>query len=182
MIICAGQIEQIPGAWPVGIGMVEAAINLTRLCLLSPPPALLFAGTAGSYGGFDLLDVVESRRAANVEVAYLQNAAYTPIDNAIALENVSRETSFPETVVNSSNYITTESKAAERFRRLGLGIENMEFFAIMKVAAHFEIPAKGVFVITNHVGKDAHKEYLANRDAAIRTLDQVIQRYYRAWQ
>ncbi|HHO65290.1 MAG TPA: purine-nucleoside phosphorylase, partial [Epsilonproteobacteria bacterium] len=50
MIICAGKSEQFDFAMPVGVGMLEVAINLTRLCEAKKPDYILFVGTAGSYG------------------------------------------------------------------------------------------------------------------------------------
>ncbi|MCI0500930.1 MAG: purine-nucleoside phosphorylase, partial [Epsilonproteobacteria bacterium] len=33
MIVCAGRSETFDFAIPVGVGLIESAINLTRLCL-----------------------------------------------------------------------------------------------------------------------------------------------------
>ena len=50
MIICAGRNETFPFAHPIGVGLIESAINLTRMCLFDKPDYLLFVGSAGSYG------------------------------------------------------------------------------------------------------------------------------------
>ena len=67
MIICAGESEQFDFALPIGIGMTDVAINLTRLCLSQKPKFLLFVGTAGSYGEKKVFDIIESKTAANIE-------------------------------------------------------------------------------------------------------------------
>ena len=46
----------------------------------------------------------------------------------------------------------------------------MEFYSIVKVAKEFEIPVKGIFVITNYCDKDAHKLYLENIKDAKKVL------------
>jgi len=37
MFICAGESEQFDFAIPVGIGMVDVSVNLTRLCMAQKP-------------------------------------------------------------------------------------------------------------------------------------------------
>ena len=70
MIICAGESEQFDFALPVGIGMTDVAINLTRLCLSHKPNFILFVGTAGSYGEKKVFDIIESKTAANIENSF----------------------------------------------------------------------------------------------------------------
>jgi len=166
MIICAGDIEQFDFAIPVGIGMVNSAINLTRLCLLNPPEFILFVGTAGSYGNHNIFDIIESRTAANIENSFFTHGAYTPLDNVISTaDNVSRET-----IVNSSNYITTHPTLSSHYLKQNIQLENMEFFAILKVAQELNISAGGVFVVTNYCDKDAHKSFMNNRKKAMEKL------------
>ncbi len=50
MIICAGRNETFKFAESIGVGLIESAINLTKLCLINKPDSLLFIGSAGSYG------------------------------------------------------------------------------------------------------------------------------------
>ncbi|MDF1875285.1 purine-nucleoside phosphorylase [Sulfurimonas sp. SAG-AH-194-I05] len=162
MIICAGNNETFSFAQPMGVGMVETAMNLTRLCLFDKPEFLLFVGSAGSYGDHKIFDIVESKTASNIELAFLRNDAYTPLDNVVTTntENVK------DIVVNSSNYISTCKDLAAKFLPLGIGIENMEFFAVLKIAQEFNIPAGGVFCITNYTDENAHADFLKNHDKA----------------
>ena len=166
MIICAGDIEQFDFATPVGIGMVNVAVNLTRLCLLNPPEFLLFVGTAGSYGNYKIFDIIESRSAANIENSFFTHGSYTPIDNVISsADDVSRET-----IVNSSNYITTDQDVSKHYLKNKIELENMEFFAVMKVAEELKIPAGGVFAVTNYCDKEAHQNFMRNRTEAMKKL------------
>ena len=162
MIICAGNNETFNFAQPTGIGMVETAMNLTRLCLFDKPEFLLFVGSAGSYGKNEIFDIVESKTASNIELSFLTNDAYTPLDNVVSTNT----TNVKDIVVNSSNYISTNKELTQKFLALGIGIENMEFFAVLQVAQEFNIPAGGVFCITNYTDSNAHEDFLKNHEKA----------------
>jgi nucleoside phosphorylase len=144
------------------VGLVDSAMSLTRICLTQKPDFLLFVGSAGSYGEYNIHDIVESKTAANIELGFLDNSAYTPIDNVISAQTQSTK----DVIVNSSNYITASTKAMEQLRALEMGIENMEFFAVMRVAQVFGIPAGGVFCVTNYCDENAHRDFVANHGFA----------------
>ena len=173
MIICAGNNETFDFATPMGVGLIESAINLTRLCLFDKPEFLLFIGSAGSYGEHKIFDIVESKTASNIELGFLSGDAYTPLDNVIStnIDQTKRDV-----IVNSSNYISTNEELTKKFLKLGIGIENMEFFAVLKVAQEFDIPAGGVFCITNYTNKNAHEDFLKNHEEAKRILEQHVKK------
>ena len=170
MIVCAGNNEHFSFATPMGVGLVEMSINLTRLCLMDPPEYLLFVGTAGSYGNAEIFDIVESKTAANIELCFLQKGCYTPLDNVITTNT--QETK--EIIVNSSNYITTNKELAKSFLRFNIGLENMEFFAFLSVAKEFDIPAGGLFCVTNYTDENAHKDFLKNHHKAKALLEEYV--------
>ena len=163
MIICAGNNETFDFATPMGVGLIESAINITRLCLFDKPEFLLFVGSAGSYGKHNIFDIVESKTASNIELAFLNDDAYTPLDNVIST-NIDKQTK--DVIVNSSNYISTNEKLTKKFLNFGVEIENMEFFSVLKTAEEFNIPAGGVFCITNYTNKNAHNDFIRNHKQA----------------
>ena len=170
MIICAGKSEQFDFAMPVGIGMMEVAINLTRLCETKKPEYILFVGTAGSYGKKNIFDIIESKTAANIENSFFSGKSYSPIDNVVtSLKDVSRET-----LVNSSNYITTDKEIGKYYTAQNVQIENMEFFAVMKVAQFYGISAGGIFAVTNYCDENAHDDFLKNQKEAMAKLDAYV--------
>ena len=173
MIICAGNNETFDFATPIGVGLIESAINLTRLCLFDRPEFLLFVGSAGSYGEHKIFDVIESKTASNIELGFLTNDAYSPLDNVIST-NINQ--TKIDVIVNSSNYISTNKELTKKFLNLGIGIENMEFFAVLKVAQEFDIPAGGVFCITNYTNKNAHEDFLKNHEEAKKILEQHVKK------
>ena len=170
MIICAGNSENFSFATPMGVGLIETSMNITRLCLFDKPEFLLFVGTAGSYGEKKIFDIVESKTAANIELAFLSNDAYTPLDNVVTTNTTNKK----DIVVNSSNYISTNAALTKNFLKLGVGIENMEFFSVLKVAQEFNIPAGGVFCITNYTNENAHEDFLKNHDRAKVLLEEHV--------
>lgn len=172
MIICAGNNETFNFAQPMGVGLIETAMNLTRLCLFDKPEFILFVGTAGSYGEAKIFDIIESKTASNIELAFLSNDAYTPIDNVVTTNT----TNVKDIVVNSSNYISTNDTLAKNFQKFGVGIENMEFFSVLKIAEEFNIPAGGVFCITNYTNENAHQDFLDNHEKAKELLEEHVKR------
>ena len=171
MIVCAGNNETFDFATPVGVGLVDAAINLTRLIIEEQPSSLLFVGSAGSYGTYQPFEIIESSSSSNIELSLITGSAYTPIDNTIHHGDVSRETPI---MINSSNYITTDMEIAGEYQKLGLELENMEFFSILKVAQNFEIPAHGIFIVTNYCDENAHQDFIKNHEKAKALLSNYI--------
>jgi nucleoside phosphorylase len=167
MILCAGNNETFSFATPMGVGLIETAMNLTRLCLFDKPEFILFVGTAGSYGEKKIFDIIESKTAANIELAFLSNDAYTPLDNVVTTNTTNKK----DIVVNSSNYISTNELLSKNFLKLGVGIENMEFFSVLRIAQEFNIPAGGVFCITNYTNKNAHQDFVKNHSHAKELLE-----------
>ena len=170
MIICAGNNETFDFAQAMGVGLIETTMNLTRLCLFDKPEFLLFIGSAGSYGDAKIFDIVESKTASNIELAFLNSDAYTPLDNVVSTNTTNKK----DIVVNSSNYISTNETLTKKFLNFGVGIENMEFFAVLKVAQEFDIPAGGVFCITNFTNENAHEDFLKNHKKAKILLEEHV--------
>ena len=177
MIVCAGRNETFDFAHPIGVGLIESTINLTRIALLDKPDFFLFIGSAGSYGNHNVFDIVTSKTAANIELGFLDDKCYTPLEKEISAEdnqNVPRETL---NIVNSSNYITTDSISSKKFLTLGLELENMEFFALLNVAKKYDILVTGIFVVTNYCDANAHKDFIKNHTKAKQLLTKYMKEY-----
>lgn len=168
MIICAGEKESFPFANAIGVGMNQSAINLTRLAMFNKPDFLLFIGSAGSYTKkHKIFDIIESSSASQIELSFFEDNSYTPINNAI-----DSQTSFTKnsTIVNSSNYINSSNNNYEHFLTNNITLENMEFFSVLSVAKELEIPAGGIFAITNYTDKNAHDDFIKNQTMAMKKL------------
>lgn len=171
MIVSAGNQETFTFAKSIGVGLVSSAINLTKICLFNRPEFILFIGSAGSYGNHKIFDIVESKNSSNIEMSFLENFSYTPIDNAVRIDtNLTKS----EVVVNSSNYISTNKTLSKEFLQYNVELENMEFFSVLSVAKEFEIPAFGIFIVTNYTNEDAHNDFLKNHKIAMEKLTQYL--------
>ncbi len=127
MIISAGRNEIFDFALPMGVGLVDMSINLTKfLCenRQSLPSEIIFVGSAGLYKEGKILKIYESRSAANCEISALYELSYSPISYEIIARN-STNVSY-ETIINSSNFITTDKKSALKFFERGYFLENMK--------------------------------------------------------
>jgi len=51
----------------------------------------------------------------------------------------------------------------------------MEFFSVMRVAQEFNIPAGGIFCITNFCNADAHEAFRSNQAKAMQLLVDYLQ-------
>ncbi len=170
MIVCAGDKESIEGAYPIGVGLINAASNLTKIITGKEIDTLIFIGSAGSYGNYKPFDIVTSCAASQIEISSLFNLSYTPLKD-VKIINVSCETN---TIVNSSNYITTDKEVAQKFLEMGCDLENMEFFAVLRVAKDFNIKAKGIFVVTNYCDKFAHSDFIKNLPKAKNIMENIV--------
>lgn len=168
MIVSAGNNETFNFATPVGVGLIQSAINLSRIALLDKPDFILFIGSAGSYTKeYDIFDIVESTSSSNIELSFFNNDSYTPLDNVIASDS---KLTKDQTIVNSSNYISTNFDLAQNYIKHNIKIENMEFYSLLSIAKEFNIPAAGIFVITNYTNENAHQDFLINHDEAMKRL------------
>ena len=133
------------------------------------PSEIIFIGSAGLYRDGEILKIYESSVAANIEISSLENKSYSPIESEIA-SVVPRGTYK----VNSSNFITTDQNLAHELFDRGYFLENMEFFAVLKVAQKFQIPAYGIFVATNFCDKNAHTDFIKNHEQAKKELEKYL--------
>lgn len=182
MIVCAGGGEAFPFAKSIGIGLVDSAIGLSRICLQKAPKSLIFIGSAGSYdSNVAVGSLFFSTRATQIELSLVGGQAYTPIDNSISMDSASfvlHETmqshGILEATVNSSNYITATSAYNKRMLAAGLMLENMEFFSVLRVAEYFQIPAWALLCVSNTVGEGAHEAWIASRDIVASRLENAL--------
>ncbi len=174
MFVCAGDMESFDFAKPIGIGLINAAINLTRICLEEKPKEIVFIGTAGSYGDLKIGEIVRSDKSSNIEIGYLDKLSYSPLLD----RNVSRETS-KGLLVNSSNFITSNKKTAQKMLKNGYDLENMEFFAVQNVTKNFGISSYGIFYITNYCDENAHKDFVKNHKTALEKLSLYVKKVHK---
>jgi len=171
MIVCAGRSEIFDFAEIIGVGLIESAINLTKKCMSNKPDSIVFVGTAGSYGNHKIFDIVESTKASNIELSFLSNDSYTPLDKVLESNNKIVKN---DTIVNSSNYISMNQELCKKYNEYGIGIENMEYFSVLQVALEFKIPVAGIFIVTNYTNENAHNDFIKNHKEAMKKLSEYV--------
>jgi nucleoside phosphorylase len=170
MIFCAGDIESFDFATPIGIGVVDSAINLSRICIMNPPEFILFIGSAGSYGNHKIFDIIQSKSATNIENSFFNANSFTPIDNMVSTSlDISKDI-----IINSSNYITRDLSLNKKYLDLNISLENMEYYSVIKVAKAFNIPVGGIFIVTNYCDFNAHQDFIKNHKEAMKKLSEYV--------
>lgn len=168
MIICAGNMESFDFATSIGIGMIQSAINLTRILCKNRIEEIIFIGSCGLYKDGKILEIYETTKAKNLEISSLLDLSYSPLE----FLNVSRETNL----TNSSNFITTDKSLAYKFSDLGFFMENMEIYSVLEVAKTFNIPAKGILCATNFCDTNAHDDFLKNYRKSKENLEKYLKK------
>ena len=180
LLVYAGKSESFDFATPVGIGLIESAINLTNILTVNLltldqtnkqnlVSEVIFIGTGGLYKSGKILEICESKIAVQHEISELEKHSYSPILSEIR-PDVSRETY----VTNSSNFITTNKLLAYKFADIGYFIENMEFYSVYEVCKFFKIKCSAILCATNFCDENAHKEFIKNHKEAKEKLEIYI--------
>lgn len=179
MIVCAGNNEQFDFATALGVGLIQSALNLTKICLTQSPNEILFVGSAGAYDtNLHILDIFLSNEATQIEYSFTQQVSYTPLDNHcksfITPSQKNLNVSYETKIINSSNYIHTDSLMAQTMLAQNIALENMEFFSVIQVAQHFNIPCMGIFCVSNYCNNDAHRDFCNNHQAVKEKLQDFV--------
>lgn len=178
MLLVAADREELgdlPGEI-VGVGPVVAAASAGRIITQARPEKVVMIGTAGSYpDGPPIGAVVASRTlglswgVASLGLGYVPRAPEPLHADPTLIERLG----LPAHDVLTVGAITTDLDLAARLAE-GWSVEHLEAYAVAWTCAQEAIPFIGVFGITNHVGPEAHHQWLTNRDHAQRgTRDAV---------
>ena len=85
------------------------------------------------------------------------------LDNVLESEN---KFARNDTIVNSSNYISTNEKLCKEFNEYGVGIENMEVFSILSVAKSLKFSCWNI--CNNKLYKwKCHEDFIKNHKEAM---------------
>ncbi len=186
------ELAAIRAAWPrlprdrrrklvlaaVGVGLVEAAIETTRLLHDRRPAGVLLVGTAGVYPGRRHELPVGSAAAIGATLLLPQAPRGLSVAlpalvpdrvqaSAALLRALVRATALPTAEVACPLAITTNERGARAAARLsGCDLENLEAFAVARAAAAAGVPFAGILGISNTVGPDGHRQWRRHGAAA----------------
>ena len=170
---------------PAGIGAGDAAAGAAAAIARTRPRAVIFVGTAGSYGERPAIGAVAvARRITLAATAVLRGDAYLPgpmpdeVMTDAGLRRALRRAGRAQVAdVATTVGITRRRALATRLAATGATVENLEAFAVARAAARAALPFAAVLGIANRVGPNAHREWRANSQTATEAACAVV----RAW-
>jgi futalosine hydrolase len=158
----------------VGVGLVEAAVNTTRLLGELRPSALVLVGTAGGYPAATRALPLGSAAVIDEIVLLPDHLAYLPelvpsrarcAPSLVAALRLA--TGLPAASVACPLAITATAKAAATAAaRSGCTLENLEAFGVARAAARAGVPFAAILGIANRVGPQGHREWEKHASAA----------------
>lgn len=143
-----------------GVGPVEAAVAVSRALAQSPYDLVISAGIAGAFEGCAEIGegVVVSEEIFEVDIE--TGAPITLPDGAQVIDRAGSDLLLVDRMVElgfrsvrgiTVPRVTATDGTADRLRALGVGIESMEGFAVLRAAEIAGVPAIEVRGISNIV-------------------------------
>ena len=184
--VCAAvpvELGEVPGI-ALGVGPLAAGVAAATWLAGARPAAVVLIGTAGTYaGGPPIGAVVAADSLALASTAAALGLGYVPMGPGLlrADEALLGLSGLPRARVLTVNAITTDPPLAALYAR-EWEVEHMETYAVAYTCAKVGVPFVALLGITNHVGPEAHREWLANRDAAQKAAQAAALRLVQAWE
>lgn len=162
----------------LGVGLVEAAIAMTRCAARHRPAAALLLGTCGAFGdALAVGSVVAGAGARLVDAAAVEGTAALPAPMPVA---ASFDPAIHDALVGSGARsvqiantlgITTDDALASRLARPRSGdvradVEHLEAFAFARACAVAGLPCGVALGVANVVGSKGRAEWLAGHASA----------------
>ncbi len=147
----------------IGVGVVDAAIGMTRCIARHAPTHALLLGTCGAFPGRGLSigDVVSGRIA---RIACEKGAELPPPMRAE--EELTLVPGIKSVQITNTVGITVEDRAADA------DVEHLEAFAVARACAAHQVPCAIVLGVANMVGASGRSEWRANHvEASARAAD-----------
>jgi nucleoside phosphorylase len=176
-------------AVPVGVGLVAAAIGTVRVLQELRPRALVLVGTCGAYpaAGLHRDDAIVARRVMLVDPGVVQAKAAFPrpmgleIDANVALTTALASCGAAKADVATTLAVTTDDAlAAKTGRRMAVGVEHLEAYAVAYACAEFDVPFAAVLGVANTVGARGRTEWRKGHRAASDVAGRIVAEWIRA--
>lgn len=152
---------------PMGIGLVDAGIGLTRCIMTHRPSHVLALGTAGASprSGLVIGDVVVGQSVRLVEPAVVEGRAAVPFAAEATFDADMVDAIFSAgarqcAIVNTLG-VTTDDALAAKLAVLG-PVEHLEAYAVARSCHALGVPCTVVLGIANIVGAQGREQWRAN--------------------
>jgi len=149
---------------PLGIGFLDAALNLQQILNKKKFDHIVFLGTAGSYTrDLDLGEIVSVSAVSLLNFATVLGFGYNPVQYpTFFAERLFLDQKLKPVQCLSGLEITNNENFAQSivtdYPESGL-VENLELFGVAKVADAMQIPWSALLGVTNYIAKDAHQQW-----------------------
>lgn len=149
----------------LGIGYLDAALNLEKLIQSHTITEIVFIGTAGSYTNLlEIGELVSVSSSFALNLGALLGFAYVPAKQESF--NLEAFKDFKSAQCFSSLEISQQEIIAEKLISQNQSekylVENMELYGVAAVAKRHGIPLKALLGITNYINHNAHEDWKAN--------------------
>ncbi len=169
----------------VGIGLVDAAAGAAAAIARVGPRAVLFVGTAGSYGARPTIgQVAVARRIHLASTAVVRGQGYlpAPMQRTVLADGPLRRALLRAGPPSAATADVATPLAITSARRLGSAlaaahsatVENLEAFAVARAAERAGLPFAAVLGIANRVGPEAHREWVRHQVRATEAACAVV--------
>ncbi|MBX3227979.1 MAG: hypothetical protein KIT84_27860 [Labilithrix sp.] len=152
---------------PMGIGLTDAGVGLTRCIMARRPTHVLALGTAGASArsGLAIGDVVVGQSVRLVEPAVVEGRAALPYATEAAFDSDMVDAVFsagarPCAIANTLGVTTDEALAAKL--AVIAPVEHLEAYAVARACHVLGVPSTIVLGIANFVGARGRDEWKAN--------------------
>jgi nucleoside phosphorylase len=163
----------------VGIGIVDAAIGITRCVIRHEPTDVAFIGTCGSLRGFAVGEAVvaESVMLVDPSIDGGRAVAVSPLVcslQATDLGDALVGAGARRVKVANTIGVTTNAELAMTLSR-AYDVEHLEAFAIARAAMTTRVPCTIVLGVANEVGPTGSDEWKKNHaDVSARMAERLI--------
>lgn len=170
---------------PIGIGLVDAAMGMTRCISRHAPTHVVLLGTCGAAPGSGLAigDVISASEVRLADPAVVEGRAAMPypsgplpLDRELC-DALCRSGARPSRVVNPLG-ITTDDALATKLAPLA-EVEHLEAYGVARACQVAGIPCAIVLGVANIVGARGREQWRANHVAASAQAAQIAHRAIR---
>lgn len=176
LLICSAWQEEVKtlkdqtSIKTLGIGYLEAALNLNNILRDINYSRIIFLGTAGAYSdALSVGDIVSVSSVGLLNCLTIQGQGYLPKEYNSYTSSPTIRHSTTVNCLSSLEITTSETISKTIIKKSPFTIqvplvENMELYGIAKVAHEHKLPWSALLGITNHTNGNAHLDWKANHE------------------
>ncbi len=167
----------------LGIGFLEAALQLNKILQDANYSRIIFLGTAGAYSQqLKIGDIVSVSSVALLNYLTVEAKGYLPQEYEV-YESSTINNQKPAIYANclSSLEITKSEALSKKIINSSLFaldhlplVENMELYGIARIASEHNIPWSALLGVTNYTNANAHQDWKTNHETVSEKLCQVF--------